>query len=456
MLGTASPAAPGTTPPPPYTPAGWRSLRPAARRLMETRFLRSVAQGALTVDFVLYLKDLHWSATAIGTLVAASGLVGTALMMASGILSDRFGRRPFLLGYQVAMTLGALAVALAPRSWLLPTMAIALGYGRGANGAAGPFGPVEQAWLSQVIERARRGQAFSLNGAVGFWGMGLGSLIGSAVPLFARWRPALGGYEPLFVLSFLVAALNVWQVASIHEDPVAATARSDRTAGAADRPATSREAVPDALAEEGAIRRRENVAMGLLTAVNTVNALGIGLFSPLLPYWFALRFGAGPAAIGSVYGLTFLLTGFSSLATGQLTTRVGLVRAVVWVRLAGVLLLLAMRFMPSYRWAAAAYVARSMGNRGSAGARQAFGVGLVRERRRGLASSLNALSMRLPSAVAPAVGGWLMDSGSLNVPFYLAAALQCAYVTLFATVLARYERPVTAADPAPASPGGGA
>ena len=131
-------------------------------------------------------------------------------------------------------------------------------------------------------------------------------------------------------------------------------------------------------------------------------------------------------------------------------------RAVVWVRLAGVLLLLAMPFMPSYRWAAAAYVARSMGNRGSAGARQAFGVGLVRERRRGLASSLNALSMRLPSAVAPAVGGWLMDSGSLNLPFYLAAALQCAYVTLFATVLARYERPVTAADPAPASPGGGA
>lgn len=44
--------------------------------------------------------------------------------------------------------------------------------------------------------------------------------------------------------------------------------------------------------------------------------------------------------------------------------------------------------------------------------RQAFGVGLVRAERRGLAPSLNGLSMRLPAAVGPALGELLMDAGS--------------------------------------------
>jgi predicted MFS family arabinose efflux permease len=113
----------------------------------------------------------------------------------------------------------------------------------------------------------------------------------------------------------------------------------------------------------------------------------------------------------------------------------------VAVRLAGVALLVAMPFMPAYRWAAAIYVVRSMMNRGSAGARQAFGVGLVRDRRRGLASSVNGLSFRLPSAIGPAVSGWLMAAGSLDLPFYLSAGLQLAYVVLFGTVLGPYDRP---------------
>jgi len=426
---------------------------------MSARFLRSIGQGALVVDFILYLRDLHWSAVTIGVLLTAAGLAGTALMLVSGVLSDRFGRRPFLLGYQVATAVGSLAVVLDPRSWVLVGATVLLGYGRGANGVAGPFGPVEQAWLAQSVEPARRGQVFSLNGALGFWGMGVGSLLGAAVPWFSHLLPGGAAYEPLFVLSMAVAVINLLQVASIRGADLArrpagaGAARGDgRGAGEGGRAPEGRSGAtaPDPAArpwsgDEREVRRRENVAMALLTAVNSVNALGIGLFSPLLPYWLSVRYGVGGGAIGSVYALTFLLTGISSIATGELTTRIGLVRAVVWVRLLGVVLLAAMPLMPSYGWAAAIYVLRSVFNRGSAGARQAFGVGLVRDERKGLASSLNGLSMRLPSAVGPAIAGWLMEGGSLDLPFYLAAGLQLLYVVLFGTVLGRYDRPAGAA-----------
>ena len=142
---------------------------------------------------------------------------------------------------------------------------------------------------------------------------------------------------------------------------------------------------------------------------------------------------------GTVYALSFFLTGISSLMVGKLSERVGLIRSIVLPRLLGVVLLIAIPFMPAFGYAAVLYVARSIVNRGSVGARQAFSVGLVRDHRRGLASSLNAVSWSLPAALGPAIGGWLIGTGSLTLPFALAAGLQLSYAILFPTLMSQYE-----------------
>lgn len=410
--------------------AWWRGLHPTARTLMAVRFLRSIGQGALVVDFVLYLKASSWSAVAIGALLTAAGLGAAVIMLASGVLSDRFGRRPFLLGYQLATVVGTVAFLLDPRNWILVLATVVLGFGRGANGAAGPFGPVEQAWLAQSVPAPARGQVFSVNGALGFWGMGIGAWLGATVPWLAHLLPGTAAYRPLFVLTLVIAFVNLCQIAAIRGADLQRPAVPVRP-----------DSVPTSADPEDHVRRRENVAMLLLAALNSINALGIGLFGPLLPYWLSVRYGAGSGAISSTYAVALILTGVSSLVVGEMTTRIGIVRSVVWVRLIGVCLLVALPLAPSYGWAAALYVVRSVFNRGSAGARQAFGVGLVRDQRKGLASSLNGLSMRLPSAVGPAIAGWLMAGGALNLPFYAAAALQLLYVALFGPVLGRYEGP---------------
>jgi hypothetical protein len=76
-----------------------------------------------------------------------------------------------------------------------------------------------------------------------------------------------------------------------------------------------------------------------------------------------------------------------------------------------------------------------MANRGSAGAGNALGVSITGDERRGLATSLNGLSQRLPSSVGPAVGGWLFGLGNLELPFFLAAGLQLIFLVLFGVVL---------------------
>ncbi|MGH8377384.1 MAG: MFS transporter, partial [Gammaproteobacteria bacterium] len=72
-------------------------LHPTTRRLLASRAVRSVAQGALVADLSLYLHALHWSGLKIGLTLAVGGVIAASLSILIGIVSDRFKRRPFLL-----------------------------------------------------------------------------------------------------------------------------------------------------------------------------------------------------------------------------------------------------------------------------------------------------------------------------------------------------------------------
>ncbi|MCY0880026.1 MAG: MFS transporter [Firmicutes bacterium] len=407
-----------------------------ARQLIMARFLRAVAQGALAVDFTLYLKVRGWSAPDVGLLLMAGGLTGAFLSLLVGIVSDRVGRRLFLLIYETGLIIGTGLIILFPTAWILVLSAALFGFGRGANGSSGPFAPAEQAWLAQSVPSERRGNVFSFNAGLQFWGMGVGSLLAAVLPHLIPGARGPSAYLPLFFLNLLMAIINLLQILSLEETPPVPEKRS----AVQPRPAS---------ASDPSVVKRENRALTLLVIVNMVNSLGVGLVAPLLPYWFNLKFGVGPTAIGPVYALTFFLTGISSLVIGRVSEQIGLVRSIVLPRILGVMLLVAIPFMPSFALAATLYVARSIVNRSSMGARQAFSVGLVRDQRRGFASSLNAVSWSLAAAFGPAVGGWLIGMGSLVWPFVAAAALQLGYVILFPTVMGRYD--TTGANRRPAA-----
>lgn len=446
--------------------ATYRSIPPIARGLIAVRVVRSIGQGMLGVDFVLYLHALGWNAAAIGGLLSASAIVGAALILAVGPLSDRFGRRPFLLVYQILMVFGTALILWIPGPFVLGAVATVLGFGRGANGTAGPFGPAEQAWMAQSVPGRQRGNVFSINNSAAFVGMGIGSLLAGLAAMWFRQDGTLVPYVSAFVLTGGLAVVNLVQLLFIQDtrgqDARDEAAERERRRRISELPETlpdegmetmtETDANPAAQAieearvrpelapeEERRVAHQENVAMGRLVFVNAINAVGIGMVGPLIPYWFSARFGIGPEAIGPIYALTFFATAVSSLITGSLVTRVGLVRSVVGTRVLGLASLLAMAIAPGYALAAGMYVLRSVMNRGSAGARQALSVGIVRDRRRGLASSLNALSMRLPSALGTAFSGILFSLGSFTLPFVFAAVMQLGYLVLFQRVLGQYE-----------------
>ena len=394
----------------------FRDIPADGRRLIAMRGLRSIAQGALVVDFALYAKALGWSATFLGAVLGGGFLVTAALTAWLGPLSDRVGRRSFLLGYECLMILAALVALVTPARWPLVAAAALGGFGRGVNGAAGPFGPVEQSWLAGLVPRETLGQTMSLNAAVGNSGMGVGAILAGLPALWGGLHPAAVDYRPLFGLAMASAIICLALLLRVRDLPRAAT-EPDHPAEAA-----------TARAERGSLLR--------LAGLNALNGMGIGLVGPLISYWFARRFGVGPALIGPVMGVSLGLTALSSLGAGALGARFGTVRIVIWMRGAGLAMLLALPFAPNFAVAAVLYGLRSALNRGTAGSRQALAMGLVRGHRRGLAASVNALSIQLPRALGPALAGLFFAAGALTTPFLIAALFQGGYLVLYPRLFA--------------------
>ena len=308
----------------------WQRIDPVARRLIGLRTARSLGQGALVVDLALYLKALGWSGLAIGGTLAGTGLIAATLSMLVGIASDRSQRRGFLVLAEVLTIACAVAALLSADPWVLVPAIMLAGFGRGANGAASFFGPAEQAWLAGIVQPRERGYVYSLNLAAGATGMAVGAALAVLPEVLAPMLGVGGAFRILFLIPLAGALINLAALARLHEPP--------------------RKPAEEQAAQPRQHRRRENRALAWVAGLNSINGLGIGLISPLLSYWFAVRFNIGPAAIAPFMSATFLVSGLASVGTGLLTRRIGVVPAVVSVRLAGVLLLLVVPVAPFTRW----------------------------------------------------------------------------------------------------------
>lgn len=417
-----------------------RAWPPAVKLVIGARFARSVGQGALVVGFSLYLSALGWDAAAIGAVLSAALLFGVVLTLVVGPASDRLGRRYFLLTYECVAGASAVLALIAAQPWVLTAAAILGSFGRGANGAAGPFGPLEQAWLAQDLPAAETPRVFNLNSMLGFSGMALGALLAGVPALLGRVLPGPLAYRPLFVLPLLGSVIGfvlIWKAPEVrrakpHPAPAAAGSPSD--------PAP------------GATRREENRQLRRLAVANTLNGLGIGLIAPLMAYWFLRRFGHGPGSIGPALAAGFVLAAVGTHLSQLVVTRLGVVRTVVVMRGVGIVLMLVTPFMPLFALAAGVWALRAAFNQGTIGVRQALSMGLTRPHRRGLAATVNNVSIQVPRAIGPAIAGLMLHRGWLTAPFVAAALFQFGYLVLYERFfgdLASVEGPAPAA-PAPA------
>lgn len=157
----------------------------------------NVALPAIQHDLQASLSGLQW-------IIDAYTLVVASLLMLSGSMSDRFGRRRvFQIGLVLFLS-GSLLCSLAHTIGQLVAYRALQGLG------ASMLNPVALSIIANVFtEPKARAQAVGVWGAVGGVALGLGPLLGGALTQAIGWRSIFWINMPIGITAFLLAAAYV-------------------------------------------------------------------------------------------------------------------------------------------------------------------------------------------------------------------------------------------------------
>jgi predicted MFS family arabinose efflux permease len=145
-------------------------------------------------------------------------------------------------------------------------------------------------------------------------------------------------------------------------------------------------------------------------------------------YWFYLRFGVSPAAIGVIFFWANLFAGLSALLASRLASRFGLIRTMVFTHLPSNVLLLVVPLMPTLGLAVAILLVRFSISQMDVPTRQSYTMAMVNPEERSAAAGITGVARTTGAAMSPLFAGFLFSRPSLiNVPFFLAGGLKIMY-----------------------------
>jgi EmrB/QacA subfamily drug resistance transporter len=149
-------------------------------------------------------RDLHAQLSGLQWILDAYTLVVASLLMLSGSMSDRFGRRRvFQIGLTI-FTAGSVLCSLAPTIGALVLFRAVQGLG------ASMLNPVALSIIANAFPAAKdRARAVGVWGAVGGASMALGPLIGGALTQTIGWRAIFWVNLPAGLAAIVLAAIFI-------------------------------------------------------------------------------------------------------------------------------------------------------------------------------------------------------------------------------------------------------
>jgi MFS family permease len=389
-----------------------------ARLLFASRFLRLFAYGGLSMVLVLYLTSLGFSEASTGLLLTLTLAGDTLVSLYLTTHADRVGRRATLVVGAALMAGAGFAFASTPVWWLLLLVAT-IGVISPSGHEVGPFLPIEQAALAQLIPASARTQVFAWYTLVGSLATAVGSLAGGLLvsALQSAQFSASDAYRSVVVLYGACGGLLVLLFIRLSPDLEVAPCTSGPDPNR-DRP------------RAGLTRSRRTVAK--LSALFALDAFGGGfVVQSLAAYWFHLRFGLEPRTLGVVFLSANLLAAFSALVAGRLASRIGLVNTMVATHLPSNVLLILVPFMPTATSAVTVLLIRFSISQMDVPARQSYVMAVVAPEERSAAAGITGIARTLGAAVSPSLAGLLLARPEwIGMPFIIAGSVKMAYDVL--------------------------
>jgi MFS family permease len=415
-----------------------RALNADSRVLFATRFIRLFAYGALSVVLVLYLVGLGLTESDTGLLLTSTLLGDTLVSLYLTTQADRIGRRRMLIAGALLMVAAGLAFAFTSRLLFL-VVAGTIGVVSPSGQEVGPFLPIEQAALSQVVPARTRTDVFAWYTLAGSLATALGALAaGYATQGLQTWWAPVDSYRAV-VVAYACAGVVL---AVCFSRTSAAVEASPSSAAAADR---------SLFARFSGLHHSQRVVMKL-SALFSLDSFGGGfVIQSFAAYWFYLRFGVDPKMLGTLFFAANVAAGVSALFASRLAHRIGLLNTMVVTHLPSNVLLMLIPLMPTLPLASLVLLLRFSISQMDVPTRQSYTMAVVAPEERSAASGITGVARTTGAALSPLFAGLLFARPALiNVPFYIAGTLKIAYDLLLFRAFRSVRPPeeTTASQPA--------
>jgi MFS family permease len=271
----------------------------------------------------------------------------------------------------------------------------------------GPFLPIEQAALSQVVPDRARTAVLAWYTLAGSFATAAGSLAGGIL------SQALQGNAVTPVVSYRVVVLVYAALGIVLVGLFARLSPAAETTAPATRFGISHS-------------RRVVLKLSGLFALDAF--AGGFVVQSFAAYWFYLRFGVNPAALGVIFFWANVFAGVSALLASRLAARFGLVRTMVFTHLPSNILLILVPLMPTLPLAILVLLARFSISQMDVPTRQSYTMAVVRPDERSAAAGITGVARTTGAAIAPLFAGFMFARPSLmSAPFFIAGTLKIVY-----------------------------
>ena len=393
--------------------------------LLVSVLLNTVPIGYMNVVPLIYLAEIGYDPSVIGTIYAVSALSNAVGLIPMGFLADRYGRKWFLVaGTAIPCVSYAIFGLTLDPAWL------EFASGLGGIGFAGGFAyavanPAIIPLLARSTSDRNRTTLFGLSQGIFTLGLSIGALL-STVPTwlvrFLGQSSSAAHSNSYFLMSAVVVASVVPLLLFVENRP---------------RPNPELGSVRPAVARHRASRAGFTVSSWTkivkLSVVFILTGLALGVLVQLLPTWYALKFGVSEDIVGEWTALANAATLVIIPTIPELVRSRGTLTSIAATGLVSAGFLALMPVAGTFEGAAALFVARTVLEAMSWAILLSFTMGIVPELERATATGITLTAWGVGATLGTYVGGVFLGDGLLNLPFVVGVA---SYAAASLTLLA--------------------
>jgi len=356
-------------------------------------FMSSLGLGILSPILPVYVDQFAASSTVLGIVFGAYSASRTLFMPPVGYLSDRMGRRGFIITGLLLFTLVSPLYAVADGIVQLILVRFLQGM------AAAMLMPVAMSYIGELAPEGKEGFLMGTFTSAFFAGLGFGPLIGGFLRDRYSMEAAFYGMGALSLLALIVTTVT------LPPDGSASGQRKDK--------------------EHGGRGKMFSLTprLSALLFFRFTRALGIGFVWVLMPLYAVIELRISSFQVGILLSVNTFVTTFLQSPLGHLSDRMGHLRSITLGSIIAALAVSAISWAPGYRELILISLVLGLAGALIVPSGSALAVELGRSEGMGRIMGLYSTSLSLGTMAGPVLGGVITDLWDIRSVFPIGGIL---------------------------------